>query len=346
MNSISNIKIGKKIALMLAGNVLFLAGLSAIALWGLRTAERLAEDSIDRLTESRIAETISGETAAIGQAVGQNVGIVLLGAKPTEESENQILQLRRSRDTSLADFKTRANTPESLKQAADMAERVQASAASDERLASDLSSGKLAEAGQEFKVSPVLSGNLRAKAKEASQAQEELVKENEKKRKESAHTILLVLISGGLLATAGAILGGVFLTRGIATPLAVAVAHLGEIAKGDLSKDTLPAFQKRGDEIGSLTRGMQTMIVSLRKMIQEISGGIQVLSQSSTTLMASSTEMTSGSRDASDKAHSVSAAAEEMSSNITSVAAGMEQTTTNRGHRRDDFHHRRNCAEF
>src|SRR5580704_8849953 len=119
MNSISNIRIGKKIALMLTGNILFLVGLSALALWGLRTAERLAEDSIDRLTESRIAETISGETSAIGQAVGQNVGIVLLGAKPTEESENEILRLRKNRDAVLEDFKTRANTPESLKQAAD-----------------------------------------------------------------------------------------------------------------------------------------------------------------------------------------------------------------------------------
>ena len=58
MTSISNVKIGTKIALILAGNVVFLTGLSALSLWGLRTAERLAEDSIDRLTEARIAETI------------------------------------------------------------------------------------------------------------------------------------------------------------------------------------------------------------------------------------------------------------------------------------------------
>src|ERR1035438_7473458 len=232
MTSISNIKIGRKIGLMLAGNVLFLAALSALALWGLRTGERLAEDSIDRLTESRIAETISGETAAIGQAVGQNVGIVLLGAKPTDESVNQILELRKSRNLSLQDFKARANTPESIKQAADMADRVEASAASDERLSAALGSNRLAEAGAEFKVSPVLSGSLRAKAKEASQSQEQLVAENEKKRKESSHTVWIVLIAGSLVATAGAILGGFVLTRGIATPLAVAVAHLGEIAHG------------------------------------------------------------------------------------------------------------------
>ena len=67
------------------------------------------------------------------------------------------------------------------------------------------------------------------------------------------------------------------------------VTHLGRIAEGDLSKDASAEFQARGDEIGTLARAQQTMIVALRKMIQEISGGIQVLSSSSTELMASST---------------------------------------------------------
>ena len=133
--------------------------------------------------------------------------------------------------------------------------------------------------------------------------------------------LLLAVIAGGLIAF--------YITRSITAPLARTVAHLGEIARGDLSKDASPALQARGDEIGTLAHAQQTMIVALRKMIQEISSGIQVLSSSSTELIASSTEMMAGSRLASDKSHSVSAAAEEMSSNITSVAAGMEQTTTN-----------------
>ena len=124
----------------------------------------------------------------------------------------------------------------------------------------------------------------------------------------------------------------VLVTRSIANPLALAVAHLSDIANGDLSKDASAALQLRGDEMGMLSKTMQTMIVSLRSMIQEISGGIQVLASSSTGLMNSSAQMTSGSRHASDKAHSVSAAAEEMSSNISSVAAGMEETTANLAH--------------
>jgi len=138
----------------------------------------------------------------------------------------------------------------------------------------------------------------------------------------------VALICFGLIAAVVAVITGVTLSRSIVNPLAVVIKSLDQIAHGDLSAD-MQQFQARGDEIGALARGAGTMIVALRQMVQEISGGIQVLASSSTELMASSGEMISGSRKASDKAHSVSAAAEEMSSNITSVAAGMEQTTTN-----------------
>jgi methyl-accepting chemotaxis protein len=141
-----------------------------------------------------------------------------------------------------------------------------------------------------------------------------------------------VLIFGCLIAIGAAVCGGIVLARNIATPLAATVAHLGQIAQGDLSKDEVPEFQTRGDEIGILARAMQTMVVALRKMIHEVSTGIQSLSSSSMELMANSKEMSSGSRDACDRAHSVSAAAEEMSSNITSVAASMEQATANLAH--------------
>jgi methyl-accepting chemotaxis protein len=162
--------------------------------------------------------------------------------------------------------------------------------------------------------------------------QDTLVAENEKERAQTASTIWMALVIGCLFAFGGAVAAGTVLTRGIANPLATVVTHLGEIAQGDLSKDVSADFQARADEIGVLARAKQSMIVNLRKMLQEISGGIQVLSSSSTELIASSTQMTSGSRGASDKAHSVSAAAEEMSSNMTSVAAGMEETTTNLSH--------------
>jgi len=195
-----------------------------------------------------------------------------------------------------------------------------------------MSAGQFAEAFKSFHELALANGNLRAKCNDASQFQMDRVAESQKLNTETASTVWLALILGSLCAIAGAIFGGVLLTRSIATPLGVVVVHLGQIAEGDLSKDATAEFQVRGDEIGDVARAKQTMIVALRKMVKEIASGIQVLASSSTELMTTSSELTSGSRQASDKAHSVSAAAEEMSSNITSVAAGMEETTTNLAH--------------
>jgi methyl-accepting chemotaxis protein len=328
MTSISNMAIGRKITLVLGGTVLLLASLSALSLWGIRTSERLAQNSINHLTESRLAETVSGQTAVIAL----NVAKMVAGKKATDDTLKENVELRKIRSAALEDLKARANTPESIKYGADMDNLIKEGKASTARIMALLNTSYYTQAAEELRVRSAASNNLRIKAKEASQWQESLVAENEKKRKATSAMIWMALIAGSLIAIVIAILGGLALTRGIATPLEAVVAHLDQITQGDLSKDAPPEFQTRSDEIGSLGRGMQKMTIALRKMIEEISGGIQMLSSSSTELTATSTEMASGSRRTSDKAHSVSAAAEEMTSNIASVAAGMEQTTTNLAH--------------
>ena len=209
---------------------------------------------------------------------------------------------------------------------------IKANAAANDRIIASLRAGRYAELAEEFREASAVSLSVRAKSEEASQWQMRLLGESDKGSNEMMAIVWKVLISGCLIAIGAAVCGGIVLARNIATPLAATVAHLGQIAQGDLSKDEVPEFQTRGDEIGILARAMQTMVVALRKMIHEVSTGIQSLSSSSMELMANSKEMSSGSRDACDRAHSVSAAAEEMSSNITSVAASMEQATANLAH--------------
>ena len=146
--------------------------------------------------------------------------------------------------------------------------------------------------------------------------------------------VSLAILFVGLLVLACTSVFTIMISRSIAKPLAVAVTHLNEVASGDLTKDVPAEFQARGDEIGLLARAKQLMIVNLRQMVQEVSGGIQVLSSSSAELSANSGQMSSssGSRAASDQAHTVAAAAEQMTANVTSVAAGMEQTSMNLAH--------------
>jgi methyl-accepting chemotaxis protein len=328
MTSISNIRIGKKIALVLGGLVIGLAALSALSLWGVRTNEQLGTTLAERLTKARIASNINAYTSAIALDLAKMV----VEGKQNPDTINHLLEQRKARAASVAHFRELADTPTSIKQGAEMEELVQSMIAENEGILSNLAIKHTAEATKHFRNAYSIALTVSAKATEAMEFQKSKANELEKTSKETASAIWISLIAGSLIAIAGAIVGGMVLTRGIANPLAIFAEHLTEIAGGDLSKNAPSVFMARADEIGVVARAKQTMIENLRKMIAEVTGGIQVLSSSSTELLSSSSDMTSGSRHASDKAHSVSAAAEEMSSNITSVAAGMEQCTTNLVH--------------
>ncbi len=326
--NLANVNIGKKILLVLGGVVFLLVALSALSLWGIHTSDRLAESSKRRFGISRSVQIISTETAALGQTAGKMVA----GKKATPELLGLMLESRTRRLDALAKFKSSVKTPESIAQGEQLSRLVKANAVANDRIVASIQAGHFSALDREFQDSSAASDNARAKAREAVEWQDRLLAKDDAARKETSATIWRVLVLASIIAVGVAASGGFVLARSIAVPLASAVAHLGLIAKGDLSVDASEESQRRADEIGTLARSQQTMIVALRKMVQEIAGGITILSSSSTALLASSTEMTSNSRDASDKAHSVSAATEEMSSNVTSVAAGMEQATTNLSH--------------
>jgi methyl-accepting chemotaxis protein len=325
MISITNMKFGKKIGLVLGGIVFLLAGLSALSLWGISTNEKLATTLVQRLTKARLAERVDGDTAA----VAMNLGRIIIEKKVTEDIANRIAERKKDRLEMVEQFKVLADTPTSIKQGADMADLVQAASPHSKAALELATAGRFAEAAKELHVYYGFDQTLRDKCKEAAQFQLARVAEAEKTNQETASMIWLSLILGSLVAIVLAVIGGIVLTRSIAKPLSIAVAHLGEIARGDLSKDAPAEFQARDDEIGLLARAKQLMIVNLRQMVADLSSGVEVLSSSSTELSASSGQMSAGGREASEKAHSVAAAAEEMTANVTSVAAGMEQTTTN-----------------
>jgi methyl-accepting chemotaxis protein len=327
MLSLSNVPIGKKIALGFGGTVLLLTGLSALALWGMNVTRGLTEDTVEALAQSQLAGTVASEQANISIAVGKMV----LAKKMSDALTNEELQSRHSRDAALTEFRARATSPEALKLAEEMADIAMKRTEANSLIFEDLRAGRYADAAMKYGL-PLGKLSLRAKGKEVSLWEQRRVDENEKHRKDMAGFLWIALVVGSLFAVVNASFGGVVVHRSIAKPLGSTVEHLDRIARGDLSKDTPGEFQERADEIGTLARSLQSMTVSLRKMVHEISTGIQVLSTSSSELLASSAQMTSGSHHACDKANSVAAAAEEMSSNITSVAAGMEQTTTNLSH--------------
>jgi len=323
MKSVTNMRIGKKISFILGGIVFLLVSMSVLSLWGIHTDEKLARTLQQRLTKARLAERIDGDTSAVAMDLGRAV----IERKMTEDLANDIAARKKDRVEAVEQFKVLADSPTSIKHGAEMADMVAAASAHSKASLELATAGRFADATRELRIYYQAETALNAKCTEASQFQQSRAVALEKENKDTAGTIWTLLILGSLITVALATVSGVVLTRSIARPLGVVVAHLSEVAKGDLSKDTPAEFQARGDEIGLLAKAKQAMIVSLRQMVHDLTDGVSVLSSSSTELSANSGRMSDGGKQASEKAHAVAAAAEEMNSNVTSVAAGMEQTT-------------------
>ena len=131
--------------------------------------------------------------------------------------------------------------------------------------------------------------------------------------------VLMILCAVGVLI--GVVLALVS-TTSITRPVAAIVSALGEMARGDVSRDLDAKWAARGDEIGALAKAMQAVAANLRGMLRDVTGGVQTLASSSTEMSAIAGQMSSGAQGTSTKAATVATAAEEMSANTSSVAAG------------------------
>jgi len=132
-----------------------------------------------------------------------------------------------------------------------------------------------------------------------------------------------IIFLGAVLAI---IIIAVLIGKSISKPIIKGVRMAELMATGDL---TQRVDLDQEDEIGVLVKSLNKMADSLRKMFVEIADGTQTLTASSTELSAISEQIAGNSDQTAQKAVSVSAAAEEMSTNMNSVAAATEQTTAN-----------------
>jgi hemerythrin-like metal-binding protein len=188
-------------------------------------------------------------------------------------------------------------------------------------------------AGQKFYHAMVEAERLEDEMIKAARAVQEycdaLVKDLNENREyfvKRTSTILIVLSLAGLLI--GVVLA-LATTVSITRPVSAMVSQLGEVSRGNVSKDLSEKWLTREDEIGMLAKNMQAVSTSLRGMLRDVTGGVQTLASSSTEMSAIAGQMSSGAQDTSSKSATVATAAEEMSANTNSVAAGMEQATTN-----------------
>lgn len=127
--------------------------------------------------------------------------------------------------------------------------------------------------------------------------------------------IIVVLILSGLIAYG--------ISHSIAAPLGKAVKFADYVAKGNFDQSFVV---KQRDEIGVLSNALNKMCSNLKDLITDMKDGAVTLNGSSNSIKELSDKITASSRGTVEKSNTVSAAAEEMNSNMSSVAATTEQS--------------------
>jgi methyl-accepting chemotaxis protein len=326
MNQLANINIGKKLALVFGSAMFLIVLVAGLGIWSLRSVEKTVNQSQFETENIFLAQKAEDSSARALLCTAAWV----VRTKASAEDENLVNKLRDDYHVSFNQLLSRVSSPEGHRLTDLWTSRSELTRTTNLRVNNLTKAGRNGEAGKLFLEGSLPAYDRRdATIKEFLHWQEDQQAQTNQQRIRliSRFTTLIALVT--LLLLAGCALAGILLTRSISKPLTAAVLHLDEVARGDISRDLPREYLARGDEIGALSKAMQTMSGSLREMIKSMTHGIQVLSSSSAELSANSARMSDGSRGASGKAHAVAAAAEQMSANVMSVASGMEQTTTN-----------------
>lgn len=121
----------------------------------------------------------------------------------------------------------------------------------------------------------------------------------------------------------------IMVKRMIAGPAAEAVAVASNVASGDLS---LSVKVRTNDELGTLGRGLNAMIIGLKNMIMKIQEAGKSLGGVSTRLKEISESITSGSRDQTEVVEDVASSVNEMHFALKEIGGNIQDAYTTSEH--------------
>jgi methyl-accepting chemotaxis protein len=330
---LANLKIGKKLMLLLSTGIGPIVCLGVLGLWALGairdTVSKEQLEAEKMMSAQRVASGLGRVNSVVGHITLSRRCENCHGNSMGGNRENEAA-LAKECIALLSELKAREDTADGQKLVNELAE------ASTHWLDADVRALQLGQAGKREQASAVYREESIPGAGPVDHALRNYLNWERPRlaeKKQQAETIrsqMPIAVGGlALFALVASAMVGIVVTRSIQKPLAAAVTHIGDIASGDVSKEVEPEYLARADEFGDMSRAIRTMTGSLREVLREIGGGVHTLSSSATQLSSTSGQMSGGSRNTSEKAHSVAAAAEQLSANAVSVAASMEQTSSN-----------------
>jgi methyl-accepting chemotaxis protein len=328
MNILSNMKIGKRLAVSYGALTLMMLIMMGVSIWSQGASNDLSEGAIQTLRRANLASGVDKNVADIGRELAT---AQLISDKSKKEERLEMLQAARERYKKvMEELKGLNPTPRELPLLNGVEEGLTEARESNQKVAKFSASGQDAEALNIFTSAslPRLDKitKINSQLKEVTTLE---IKETEELVQAFIGKARWIMIAVGVVSLVVAILFGVVITRSIAGPIRSTVKTLSDVAKGDLTASMSEEMVARHDETGDLARTTQELTKSLRAMMGAVGTGAQTLAAASTEMSTISQELSKGSKNVAGLANTVAAAAEESSSNTGSVAAAMEQTTTN-----------------
>ncbi len=326
--NLANMKIGKRLMAGFALAIALTVTITAGGFWAMRSSTEAGLQLVKSLKQTASVNAFALDIANISTIIWQ-----ITNATDRAQEQGPMAELTKIRETykeKLQQMKA-ASTTETGRGMIQKIEDAFSYARETNNQVLDLSTkGQKKEAAALFATT----GTPRMKAVDAAtsayvQFREQQERDLQQAMLQTQSRMQWILILLSLVAVALSVVSAVMISSSIVAPVATVVKRLEVIASGDISTDIHADFMARKDEIGDIARAMQTMIVSLRQLMKDISGGIQTMAASATELSAVSKQTASGVADMSAKATTVAAAAEEASASTTSVAVGMEQSSAN-----------------
>jgi len=119
---------------------------------------------------------------------------------------------------------------------------------------------------------------------------------------------------------------GMYLTFSITKPLSIVVNVLSKMEKGDM---TVHAGLVRGDELGILTKALDSLTLKFRDVMKEMLADSETLASASAQLSAVSSQLASGSEESVVQSTNVAATTGQMAVNINAMASGAEEASVN-----------------
>lgn len=328
MMNLTNMRIGKRLAVGFGTSVLLTMAMAAMAWWGLTAASQAQREAATFTAKALRTRTIANDVADIYLAIWH-----IATTKDQDSRQEYKAALEKSRESykaSMAEAKAQAKTETGKEMMAKIEESLAAAREVNVRTVDLAMQGKDNEAITLFSETGTKQLKVIDEQSQALCQFEEQLARDAASAADALEAKVRWLLAAIVLVVIGlTVLFAILITRSISRPLAEGTAFLERVSKGDVSKDVPEDMLARKDEVGDLGHSVQTMTESLRKLLRDIGNGVQTVASSATQLTAASTQTANGVKSMSEKSATVAAAAEESCATTAAVSSSMEKASAN-----------------